>query len=1051
MPSIPTGTVALLFTDIEGSTKMWESHPAEMKSAVERHDAICRAAIETRSGYVFKTVGDAFCAAFAKASDAIAAAAAIRRELSAVEWGPTPILVRAGVHAGAAEERDGDYFGQPVNRAARISAAGSGGQILVSLAASELAKDGLPEGCSMRDLGFRRLKDLAAPERLLQLDEAGFRTDFPPLKTLDERPNNLPRALTSFFGREEEVARITGLLETAALVTLTGPGGTGKTRLALECGAALVDRFRDGVWFVDLTRIDTGSRLESEIAKSIGLQESPEAPIAEILATRLKAGQLLLIIDNCEHVVEACAEWTARALASSEGLKILATSREALLVGGETSFLVAPLPRPTAKNLSTEALSQFEAVRLFIDRARGTGKEFAIDAETAPFIAGVCERLEGMPLALELAAAQLRFMSLPELFARLEDLFGTLHSRERGTQARQATLRGLVDWSWNLLDEEERGAWRRLSVFRGGFARQAARFILGRNADRLVESLSLKSILLMDEDEAGDGRFRMLEALREYAAERLAEAGERPEADRALVAWLRSLAAEAEQELAILKGTRIYARLDAELANILSGAETAMRLGLLSDVVGILGDLSAYVFCGRVPLEAIVNLIEGLAGRRGELGLADQDRLEMLRIRKALAFIEAEEEMAEAARCIRARAIAAGDGFLEGQSGLVQVELLRIFGRFDEAIRLALDLIEAPPGPRSKATLADAAALAGACLYEGTFWRREPSLEKILKPGESLPAGIDPGLPTLAISAELKRWSLGIARELGDMSREAANSLADELCYQGDYEEARPIVERSIELKRRLGMRSELWYSLEHLAQILVMLGRREELPDLADEARKLASEISIPFLDFHADEMELSIHRCHREWGDALRVAKAMLDKMRGKAYEVVSLRLIGQCLVELGRFEEGAAELDAFFRAFVAWGWRRNPVRLASAAASRRRAELAQGGKPEEAAMAAGAALATLEDWIVRFPKRPRLPLASFSLPEGFAMRDLAEVNWGPYADECAAFEGLLADASSALGRAAFSELLLEGRRTGPRAIWNMPDEALWRAAPR
>jgi predicted ATPase/class 3 adenylate cyclase len=533
--ALPTGTVTFLFTDIEGSTRLWEQHPEAMRAALARHDALLRHAIGTYGGRVFKSMGDAFCAAFATAPEALVAALSGQRALQAEAWNETgPLQVRMALHTGAAEERDGDYFGPPLNRVARLLEAGRGGQILLSLATQELARDRLPEGASLRDLGEHRLKDLVRPERIFQLLAPDLPADFARLRTLDTHPQNLPLQPTPLIGREREVEAVRDLLrrEEVRLLTFTGAGGTGKTRLALQVAADLLDDFADGVFFVVLAPISDPELVAVTIAQVLGVQASAGRPLRESLKEYLQTRQLLLLLDNFEQVLPA-ASLVAELLASGAGLKVLVTSRAGLHLRGEHEFQVPPLAVPDPKRLPpVAALSQYAAVQLFIQRAVAVEAAFAVTSENAPAVAEICHRLEGLPLAIELAAARIRLFPLPALLVRLERRLPLLTGGARDLPARQQTLRGAIAWSYDLLEEPEKTLFRRLSVFVGGFTLEAAEALGSAQGDLDtdvldgVASLVDKSLLRKEAEVKGEPRFSMLETIREFGLEQLAASGE---------------------------------------------------------------------------------------------------------------------------------------------------------------------------------------------------------------------------------------------------------------------------------------------------------------------------------------------------------------------------------------------------------------------------------------------------------------------------------------------------------------------------------------------
>ena len=588
MNNLPSGTVTFLFTDIEGSTKLAQDHPEQMPSLLARHHEILNQSIQSHKGYVFQIVGDSFSASFHSASDALDAALASQRLLQNEAWYPAPIKVRMGIHTGAAQlNADNQYSGYTTLASTqRLMSAGHGGQILLSGATRELVRDVLPENTELLDLGEKRLKDLLRPEHLYQLNIAGLFTSFPPLKTLDSFPNNLPVQLTSFVGREKEIAELKQELESHRLVTLTGSGGTGKTRLSLQVAADLLDCFDHGVWFIELAPLADPDLIPQTILSTIGISEQPNKTPLEILKEYLHEKKMLIVLDNCEHLVTAGAQVTNALLNAASNLKILASSREALGVKGELSYPVPSLSLPDVKHLPTiEQLSQYEAVRLFIDRTLLVVPHFSVDKDNAPFIAQICYRLDGIPLAIELAAARIKMLSVEQISKRLDDRFRLLTGGARTALPRQQTLRALIDWSYDILTENERILLQRLSVFAGGWTLEAAEEVcVGQDVilpydilDLLTQLINKSLVVVIAEGSlSGETRYRMLETIRQYAREKLLEAGGGEIIRQRHLAYFVRLAEQAKPELHRPNQAFWLNKLDDELDNLRVSLEWAL-------------------------------------------------------------------------------------------------------------------------------------------------------------------------------------------------------------------------------------------------------------------------------------------------------------------------------------------------------------------------------------------------------------------------------------------------------------------------------------------
>jgi predicted ATPase/class 3 adenylate cyclase len=530
--SLPTGTVTFLFTDIEGSTRLVQKLDDRYGDLLADHCRIMRDAIAGAGGTELGTEGDSFFAVFPTAAGGLAATVAAQRALAAQTWPDgVEVRVRMGLHTGEGKLGGENYLGLDVHRAARIAAAGHGGQILLSDATNILGREGLPTGSAIRELGAHRLKDLANPERLYQLIVPGLQSDFPAPRTLDARANNLPVQLTSFVGREAEIRAVGELLDRARLVTLTGPGGTGKTRLALQVAAERLTRYADGVFFVELAPIGDPELVASAIASALSVREAGDRPLLDTLHDWLRDRELLMVLDNFEHIVDA-ATLVSDLLSSAHRLRVLVTSRAVLHVHGEQEHPVPPLQIPDAASLPTvEALSQYEGVALFIERAMAVRPDFTITTEAAPAIAEIVARLDGLPLAIELAAAKSKLLGPEAVLGRLGSRLAFLAGGARDLPARQQTLRHAIEWSYALVPTADQVMLRRAGVFMGGWTLEAFEAIaqpgeLGLDGFASMASLVDQSLVRRQEAPHGEPRFMMLETIREFALERLKEAGE---------------------------------------------------------------------------------------------------------------------------------------------------------------------------------------------------------------------------------------------------------------------------------------------------------------------------------------------------------------------------------------------------------------------------------------------------------------------------------------------------------------------------------------------
>jgi predicted ATPase/class 3 adenylate cyclase len=828
MAEAPTGTVTFLFTDIEGSTRMWGRSPEAMRVALARHDEILREAIEAHGGYVFKTVGDAFCAAFSTAPDALEAALEAQRALFSEEWSEEigSLRVRMALHTGAAEERGGDFFGSPLNRVARLLSAGHGGQMLLSLATQELVRDQLPEETRLRDSGERRLKDLFRPERVFQLIAPNLPSEFPPLKTLEGRLNNLPLQPTPLVGREREVADVAQrlLASETRLLTLTGPGGTGKTRLALQAAADLLEEFEDGAFFVSLAALTDPQLVAPAIAAPLGVIEAADRPPEEGIKEYLREKKLLLLLDNFEQVLEG-AQLVGQLLAACPGLKVLATSRIPLGLYGEREYPVPPLTLPDPKRLpSLERLTQYEAVKLFVERIQDASPTFSITNENAPAVAEICVRLDGLPLAIELAAARIKVLTPQKILQRLSDRLKLLTGGARDLPERQRTLRATMEWSHELLEEGEKVLFARLSVFAGGRTLEAIEAVCDAEGNLSVdvldsvESLVDKSLLREEEGPGGEPRFVMLETIHEFAREKLEQSGEAQELRRLHAEYFLALAEEGEPEL---KGPRQHEwleRLEAEHDNLraaffslLEGED--VELGLrLAGALRRFWHVRGYLDEGRRWLEEALakgrsasaaarakalDAVGGLAHDQGDIHRAEAAAQEGLKL-SAQAEIES-GRVASFRRTLGITAERAGD--YERATELYE-ESLGLFREAEDRWGIAATLLS---------------------LGSVAVMREEHELAK-----------------------ELYREGLILSRESGDPEQFATGlvNLGYEYLLEGDHERATALNEEAATLYRERGSRGGLVYALDNLAWAALVRGDHERAKALHEETLAVCREL---------------------------------------------------------------------------------------------------------------------------------------------------------------------------------------------------------------
>jgi predicted ATPase/class 3 adenylate cyclase len=567
--SLPSGTLTFLFTDVEGSTRLLDALGSGFDALMEAHREILRSSVEHHHGTVFMTEGDAVFAIFIRAMDAVAAAEEGQRRLAEHRWpSGAEVRVRMAVHTGEARQVEGVYYGMPLHVAARVCAAGHGGQVLLT----ESAHYGVPE-CEVRQLGEHRLKDLADPVAILQLLGDDLVATFPPLRTLSAMPSNLPASVDAFVGRSHELAEVLDGLASHRLVTLTGAGGSGKTRLALEAAGRMLDSQRDGVWLVELASLSDPTRVAAQVAQVLGLGDRAGRPVDETLTTWLRSHEVLLILDNCEHLISAAADFVDLMLRSCPDLRILATSREMLGVRGELALVVPPLGLDG------------EAAEMFLIRADAFAPGFDSVVADLALVDQVCRRLDGLPLAIELAVARLRSLSLVELADRLDDRFRLLTGGSRAAPGRQRTLEAMVNWSYDLLSPAEAELFRTLSVFPDGFTIDAVASVSGSEDVDVVEGVGRlleKSLIVRSDARTAANRFHMLETLRQYGRDRLEEHGELELRRDAMLRWAMCLVDRAEGDLSTPAMDAAMAAVMPERANVRSAMEWAIEQGELT-------------------------------------------------------------------------------------------------------------------------------------------------------------------------------------------------------------------------------------------------------------------------------------------------------------------------------------------------------------------------------------------------------------------------------------------------------------------------------------
>ncbi len=769
-----------------------------MTPVMARHDAISKSAVQRHHGTIVKMTGDGVHAAFDNPLDALTATLEIQQRVSDPTDGLS-LPLRCGLHAGIDERRDGDFYGRAVNRAARIMQAAHGGQMLLSKAVAEQVSGLLPEGVTLRDLGPVRLRDLSGPEHVYQVVHENLRADFPPLRSLAGTPNNLTQQLNSFIGRERELADIKQMLASNRLVTLLGMGGIGKSRLSTQLAADVLDDFPDGVWFIELAALTDPGAVPQAVASVLGVKEEAGRPVIEALTKYVRDLQLLIILDNCEQVVHGCADLAKRLLQAGPRVKVLTSSRDYLQVAGETTYQVPTLSVPKER-ISLDALAQHEGVRLFIDRAAASMRGFGLTEQNAAAVADICYCLDGIPLAIELAAARVRALSVQTIAARLSDRFRLLVTADQTVLPRQRTLRALIDWSYDLLSEQEKTMFERLSVFAGGWSLLAAETVcaddrLAGDIVDLLTQLVQKSLIGMD---VKGERYQMLDTVRHYAQEKLAKSENAAALRERHLSFYLALAERARAELAGPEHEAALSRLDLERDNMVcahrfvgtdeGSAERGIRLASALKGYwiyrGILG------LGHQVTVEALARLDERRRDRVQCRGLFDAGQLCCFMGRYAEAKKYLEESLA-IAREIGDRARIASVLQPLGMAAIGLSELVAARAYSEEAVELAREL-----GKRRE--------LAAALMALAQLHRLQANLN---------------------VAQPLYEEALLIARDLHDQDTTAIGllNLAMVFINRSHADPVRPMLSEALQIATQIGSRPVGQSALEVTAGLCVL------------------------------------------------------------------------------------------------------------------------------------------------------------------------------------------------------------------------------------
>ena len=939
MTDIPAGNITFLFTDIEGSTKLSQDFPEKLHVALERHNQILKEVLESNNGFIYDMIGDSFFCAFENAVDAVKAAVQIQTELKKEIWDEAVIKVRIGIHSGSAEWNGERYMGYiTLARTARIMEAAYGEQILISNNTHSLYLEGSKTQSkkkseikssshrvfevNFRDFGERRLKDVIEPIRLFQIESDGLREEFPPLKTLDARPNNLPIQLTSFIGREKEMKFIKEELKLHRLLSLTGAGGAGKTRFALQTAAEVIDEFENGVWFVDLSALKDIALLSSTMITALGIKEESMKTSDETLIDFLRDKEILIILDNCEQLINACALLTERLLSSCPKLKMISTSREAMNCGGEFTYRIPPLTQPDPnQNNTPEELTQYESVRLFIERALSVNPNFRVTNENAPALAEVCSRLDGIPLAIELAAARIKMLSIEKIYERLDDRFNLLTGGKRTALPRQQTLRALIDWSYDLLSENEKILWSRLSVFNGGWTLDAAEEVCSdETIDKneildLLSQLTEKSVIIYDNSK---DRYRILESIKQYGIEKLSDG---KEIFLQHLNYFLKLSEKAKPEL-IGENTKFWMQIiEADHNNFLSAIEWSVnnenkdKGAVISNLIGSFwsrtGQYSTGIRLVEIILESSGSLSKLLKGDM--LNWIGNFRISLGDNEQAIKYLEKS--------LVLSKEIGDKRGIAESMLRLGNVT--NSLGDFELAKNYYEDSLDNYKKIDSKSGIAAISlSLGNVALNQGDYGMAKKYNEESLfifkeighKYGIALSihnlGNVSLFLGDYELAKKYLEEGLDLLKEIGNKKGMAfsINFLGNIALNQGDFEQAKKNFEESLFIFKEIGNKDGIALSILSLGMILFNQGYSEKAKKYYEESLDIRKEIGEKNGIAESVKNVGHIAYVHGDYQQAKKYYKESLDIYK----EIGSKSGIANSINSLGNIEFGQGDFE-------------------------------------------------------------------------------------------------------------------------------------------